>query len=249
MTSLCTAYWQILLSQGVVVGLGCGFLFVPSIAVIPYYFSTRKALAQGLAACGSSLGGIIYPILFQNLQTRIGFPWATRVMAFIILATLIMPNACLRVRVKPGAARKLIDSSAWREAPFLLFSVAEFFGFMGLYIPFFYVQLYAIERTDIGEHLAFYLLTLLNAGSLFGRIVSSSCFWLLEDLLTYVAQLPNFIADKIGPINVLIPCILIAAVLAFAWIGITTPGGIIVFCFLYGYGCRPQAVEWEVQPC
>ncbi len=184
MTSLCTRYWQILLSQGVIVGLGCGFLFVPAIAIIPYYFSTRKALAQGLAACGSSLGGIIYPILFQNLQTRIGFPWATRVMAFIILATLIMPIVCMKVRVKPGAARKLIDSSAWREPPFLLLSVAEFFGFMGLYIPFFYVQLYAIEKTDIDEHLAFYLLTLLNAGSLFGRIVSSSCFWLLKDLLT-----------------------------------------------------------------
>ncbi len=183
MTSLCTRYWQIVLSQGVLVGLGCGFLFVPSIAIIPYYFSTRKALAQGLAACGSSLGGIIYPILFQNLQTRIGFPWATRVMAFIILATLIMPIICMKVRVKPGAARKLIDRSAWQEAPFLLLSVAEFFGFMGLYIPFFYVQLYAIEKTDIEEHLAFYLLTLLNAGSLFGRIVSSSCFRLLRDLL------------------------------------------------------------------
>ena len=183
MTSLCTKYWQIVLSQGVVVGLGCGFLFVPSIAIIPYYFSTRKALAQGIAACGSSLGGIIYPILFQNLQTRIGFPWATRVMAFIILATLIMPIVCMRVRVKPGAARRLIDSSAWQEPPFLLLSVAEFLGFMGLYVPFFYVQLYAIQKTDIDEHLAFYLVTLLNAGSLFGRLVSDSCFWSLKDLL------------------------------------------------------------------
>lgn len=183
MTSLCTRYWQIVLSQGVVVGLGCGFLFVPSIAIIPYYFSTRKALAQGIAACGSSLGGIIYPILFQNLQTRIGFPWATRVMAFIILATLIMPIVCMRVRVKPGAARRLIDSSAWQEPSFLLLSVAEFLGFMGLYVPFFYVQLYAIQKTDIDEHLAFYLVTLLNAGSLFGRLVSDSCFWSLKDLL------------------------------------------------------------------
>ena len=56
MTSLCTAYWQIMLSQGCVVGLGCGCLFVPSVAIIPTYFSTKKALALGIAASGSSLG-------------------------------------------------------------------------------------------------------------------------------------------------------------------------------------------------
>ena len=55
-TSLCTEYWQVVLSQGVVVGLGCGCLFVPSVAILPSYFSTRKALALGIGASGSSLG-------------------------------------------------------------------------------------------------------------------------------------------------------------------------------------------------
>lgn len=50
--------------------------------------------------------------------------------------------------------------------------MAEFFGFMGLYIPFFYIEIYALEKTDIDRDLAFYLLTLLNTGSFFGRIVS-----------------------------------------------------------------------------
>ena len=60
-TSLCSLYWHALLAQGVVVGSGCGFLFVPSVAILPPYFSKNRALALGVAAAGSSLG--ISPLL------------------------------------------------------------------------------------------------------------------------------------------------------------------------------------------
>ena len=56
MTSLCTQYWQVFLAQGLVVGVGGGCLFIPSIAVIPRYFFKRKALAMGLASSGVSVG-------------------------------------------------------------------------------------------------------------------------------------------------------------------------------------------------
>ena len=56
MTSLCTEYWQVMLAQAICIGLGCGCIFVPSIAILPQYFTTRKALAMGIAASGSGLG-------------------------------------------------------------------------------------------------------------------------------------------------------------------------------------------------
>lgn len=56
MTSLCTAYWQFMLAQGVCMGLGMSCLFVPLVAVLPPYFTTRRALAMGIAASGSSIG-------------------------------------------------------------------------------------------------------------------------------------------------------------------------------------------------
>ncbi len=162
---------HILARQGVTVGLGCGCLFVPCVAILPSYFSTRKA--QGLVASGSSLGGIIYPILFHKLLPCIGFGWATRVMACVVLATLAVPILCMKMRVKPVAARWVFDLSGWPEAPFSLFSIAKIFGFMGLYVPFFYIQIYALESTYIDKNLAFYLPVLLNTGSFFGRIVSN----------------------------------------------------------------------------
>ena len=56
MTSLCTRYWQLILAQGLCVGLGSGLLGLLSIVVIPLYFSSKRMLAIGIAATGSSLG-------------------------------------------------------------------------------------------------------------------------------------------------------------------------------------------------
>ncbi|KAM0794207.1 major facilitator superfamily domain-containing protein [Usnea florida] len=219
MTSIATSYWQLLLSQGIVVGLGYGCLFLPAISVLPSYFMKKRALSQGIASAGSGTAGVLYPIIFHRLQPKIGFGWATRVMAFIMLATLIVPMAGMKMRTKPQVRRKLFVSSAWKEPPFTLFAIASFFGFLGLYIPLFNIQLFAIEQHILSDRqdLAFYLLAILNTGSFFGRII------------------PTFAADKIGPFNTLTPLTLLATILAFVWIGISTPGGVIVFCLFYGF--------------
>src|SRR3954466_16371502 len=44
MLSLCKQYWQVLLAQGFCVGIGAGCLFVPSVAILPTYFSKRLGL-------------------------------------------------------------------------------------------------------------------------------------------------------------------------------------------------------------
>ena len=59
MLSLCKEFWQAMLAQGFCIGLGGGMLFVPSVAILPTYFSTKIGLAIGLAAAGSSMGGKI----------------------------------------------------------------------------------------------------------------------------------------------------------------------------------------------
>ena len=136
-----------------------------------------------------------------------------------MLATLAISLTVMKVRLQPAQKRQLVQLSAFKEPPFTLFSVAEFLGFMGLYVPFFYIQSYATNapNTHIDPSLAFYLLVILNVGSLFGRII------------------PNFFADKTGPLNMLFPCAAIAALLAFCWIAIRSKAGLVIFCILYGF--------------
>jgi len=62
MLSLCGTYWQVFLAQAICIGVGTGLLFVPSVSILSQYFSTKISVAVGVAATGSSIGGVIYPI-------------------------------------------------------------------------------------------------------------------------------------------------------------------------------------------
>ena len=56
LTSFGRSYWQLMLTQGVMVGVGGGLLFLPGLLGLSTHFQGRLALAQGLAMSGGSLG-------------------------------------------------------------------------------------------------------------------------------------------------------------------------------------------------
>lgn len=221
LTSLATKYWHLVLAQGVCVGLGMGLAFLPSTAVLAQYFSRRRALAIGVASTGSPLAGIVFPILFSRLETSLGFGWATRVIAFVVLALSAVPVAFMRVRTPPvstaGKRRPLFDRTALSDPPFLLFCLAGFSSFLVLYVPFFYTQLYTIVHGLAQPSFAPYLVTFLNAGSVLGRV------------------LPALAADRYGSLTTNGLCTLLAAALAFSWLGCSASlGGLTAFALLYG---------------
>lgn len=215
MTSLATEFYQIFLAQGVCVGLGCSCLFVSGVGTVAPYFSSKRAFAIGLMASGSSLGGVLYPIMTQRLITQIGYPWTTRVLGFIILATSLIPTVVLKSRLPPRKPGPFIDISPLKETAFLILNLGFFFGFMGMYIPIFYIEPFA-ELVGMKPSLVIYMVSILSSSSILGRIV------------------PNFLADKIGPYNVLLPCTFIAGILAICWVAVKDEAGTIVFALLYG---------------
>ncbi|EME87960.1 uncharacterized protein MYCFIDRAFT_48210 [Pseudocercospora fijiensis CIRAD86] len=219
MLSLCTEFWQCLLAQGFVVGIGGGCLFVPSVAILPTYFSTKIGAAIGIAASGSSMGGIIYPIMFYQLINvdRIGFGWSVRILGFTALATLLIPIFILRQRVKPPKPRSLIDWTAFKDVPYMVFVFGTLIGFIGLYVGFFYISYYGQARGYTNESLSFYLVPILNAGSVFGRTI------------------PNILADKVGPANVITPGALIVGIVLLCFMAVHNAGGIIVTTLLFGF--------------
>ncbi|KAK4213776.1 major facilitator superfamily protein [Rhypophila decipiens] len=219
MLSICHTYWQALLAQGFCSGIGAGLLFVPSLAVLPAYFSTRLGLAMGLAASGSSLGGVIYPIMFYRLLVihDVGFGWAVRGLGFVALLTLVVPVCFMRMGAKPIKPRAIFDWTVLTDWPFLIFTVATTIGFVGLYVVLFYVSYFAFETHAASAEMAFYLVPVLNVASMFGR------------------TLPNALSDKTGPINLLVPGAIICGGLTFAMIGVESLAGIIIFTLLYGF--------------
>ena len=163
-------------------------------------------------------GGIVYPVVFRQLQPRIGFGWATRAIAFIQLAAMLVPIIWMKQRIPPTTFRRLLDPNLLNDKSFLLLVLGMLFGYTGIYISYFYIQIYALTECHTPANLASYLLATMNAGSLFSRL------------------LPNYLADAYtGPMNMHIGTSVAAALLTFCWIGIKNTPGLIVFGVLYSF--------------
>ncbi|ANB15604.1 Mch5p [Sugiyamaella lignohabitans] len=216
MTSLSYSYYQVLLAQGIAVGIGANLLFISVLSVVPQYFTTRRAAALGLVVSGSSLGGVLYPIIVERLLIEVGYPWTCRIVGFIALATGSVTCLVMKPRIPARKSGPLIDVPSLTDAPFIVFSIGNFFGYISMFIPLFFIPSFTIYKGH-SEATGIYMSSVINAASVFGRTV------------------PNFVADKIGPFNTLIPAVGCVVIITFCWIAVESLGGIIAFCIFYGF--------------
>jgi MFS family permease len=92
----------------------------------------------------------------------------------------------------------------------------SFFASLSIYIGYFYIQLFAI-KLDIGQlDFSAYFVTLLNAGSVPGRLIT------------------NYLADRLGCLNIQIAMSALTTIIMFAWMGVHDMGGLVVFSLFYG---------------
>lgn len=225
LTSISTKLWQILLAQGLCIGLGTCCLSIPSMAIVPLYFRKRRALAMATATVGSGLGATVYPLLFQRLQPVLGFGWTMRVLGFVSLVTCLFALAVMRTRAraqKPAwqeggfSWRWFIDLSAFKEKTYLIFCVAIFFNNLAFLQPGYFVQSYALTYGMRGVKLATYLLPIMNASSIPGRV------------------LPSLVADKFGTLGTYIVVCTLSSAAVFYWVSVRDVAGNVTFAVLWG---------------
>lgn len=213
----CHKYWHFLLCQGLATGFACGVVFGPTMGVIGHWFKRRRGLALGLTAVGSSIGGTIFPIAAKRLIVQIGFKWAVRVLAFILIFTLSVANIALKRRLPPvNKAGGLFNLKAFKSAPYSVYSISGFFTFLGLYTVLTYID---VSATSVGidPEFSFYLISIANGASGVGR------------------YLTGVLTDRLGSINVMAPMTLVAAVLTYAWPFAITKGENVAIAVIYGF--------------
>ncbi|KAI1123129.1 monocarboxylate permease-like protein [Nemania abortiva] len=217
--SLSTEYYQIILSQGIVCGIGGAAVFNCASNSTVTWFYRYRAAALGIVVAGSSVGGIVLPILMTQLIPRIGFPWTVRILGFIAL--FCCGIACFTVKSrlppqpKPFHFMELVRP--FKELRFALVVVASFFVFWGLYLPFNYLNIQA-EQQGVSPALVPYILPILNAVSIPGRII------------------PGILADKVGRFNTMIMVAALSGIITLAlWIPGTTTGATLAYGAIYGF--------------
>ncbi|KAF3801404.1 Leporins efflux protein lepC [Colletotrichum gloeosporioides] len=215
-TSACRQYWQIFLAQGICVGIGSGCLFCPAVAIVSTYFNKRRSLAIGITACGSGVGGILYPVLVRQLLPRVGFGWTMRTIGFVQGGGLAIAVAVLRPRVLPRKTGQFVEWSAFRELEYTSYACGSVLCLMGAYFAFFFVAAYARDIQGMSYTKSLNLVMMMNGVGMVGRL-----------LLTHLA-------DRFGNLTVFVPTAGAGALLLFSWIAVASPAGVYVWASFSG---------------
>lgn len=216
LTPVCTEYYQLMLSQGLLFGLGSSLIFTPAVAAPSHWFAKRRALATSLGMTGSGIGGAVWPILIDKMIGAIGFGWAIRACGFIVLFLLCCATALIHRRLPRKRFQPL--THVWHQfsdTNFALLTLGIAVGGLGMFTPFFYLTTNAL-RMGAAPTLAASMISFLNAGSTFGRLFA-------------------FVGDHAGHVNMMLAgqaCIVIT-LFAF-WVPLNTVPALIGFSVLYG---------------
>ncbi|KAJ6469076.1 major facilitator superfamily domain-containing protein [Mycena vitilis] len=216
-------FYQVFLAQAVGMGVFPALIFLPSFTIVSHHFKRRRALAMGIVTSGAACGGVVFPIMLNQIGERAGFTTAIRASGGLVGAMLLFANLTMKTRLPSkvqggkGPNEKSVDwKGMFTDVGYLSALTGAFFTSLGLFFPFFYLQLYALTN-GVDKQRAFYLLTLLNGGSVIGRLVNNS------------------ISPRVGSFNLVVSSLYACAILIFVMIKIKTFAGLAVFAVLYGF--------------
>ncbi|CAK3786307.1 related to monocarboxylate transporter [Lecanosticta acicola] len=222
LTSICSSYWQLMLTQGILMGLGNGLLYLPGLALVGRSFKRHRAIAMGITTCGAPVGGVYYTLIFEQLISKMGFGWTVRIMGFVMLGSycisfpLLLWGARNIGDLASGAPRKLFDRGALTNTPFWTYSTSNFLIFCGYMVPFNFIPSYAQLVLGLDRSMSLYIAMIAQASSVVGRLVA------------------GYSASKIGVLIPWIVCASSSGIICVAWIGAHTTGGFIAIAALYG---------------
>lgn len=252
--SIASAYWQVILSLGVCVGLGGGMMALPAAAAIGSRLRHRRALAMSLSGCGASIGAISYAATVQYLIPVIGFPWALRCCGLLSIIASITANALARPPLYTRKSGGLIDWSAFESGFFGMFCLGGFLVYFSLFAATIYVSVIALFITKTLRECRLLIRPKINsfASNTLGFEASKSIqFLLISNAASILARpMSGMIADHVfGEVNTWnLVCFLLSGML-FAWTGVRTQPAMYAYSVLMGFlngaaqGIFPSAVN------
>jgi MFS family permease len=222
----CTKYWHFMLCLGVLGGTSSALITTAGLAAVSHWFDKRRGRATGVAMIGNTVGGTIIPLILRATFPRYGWAWSIRILAFAVLAFLVVGNIFVRGRLtpkKPSETEKkasMMSFHLFGNADFTFLTITVFgieivlFGTLGILPTYASTQGYPPMT-------GFYLISVMNGVSCLGRFF------------------PGFLSDYAGRFNTLLLMIFLTLVVMLAlWLpfGATSLPALYTFTALFGFG-------------
>ncbi|QDS74219.1 hypothetical protein FKW77_002493 [Venturia effusa] len=220
LASYSTQYWHLLLTQGILAGIGSAVLYNPITTIAPEYFSAKSVgTCLGIMAAGAGVGGVAFPPLTQVLLERCGMRVTLRVLGLIV-GVLGLASALMSPPARPMPRRRLVPRKSWKILLFWSIIVAEIAANLTAFIPNAYGPEFSKSVLGFNSSKAATLsLYILNGVGILGRIGL------------------GFVRDRLGSQNTLILSSAILAISTSLWYcSATTAGDGTWYAFLVVWG-------------
>ncbi|KAJ3221679.1 hypothetical protein HK099_003235 [Clydaea vesicula] len=88
LASFSKEFWKLVITQGILLGIGGGLCFFPSSSAPSFWFVKYRGFATGLAASGTGFGGFMYGIVIEKmLNSNLSLEWTLRILGLLIFGS------------------------------------------------------------------------------------------------------------------------------------------------------------------
>lgn len=145
LASLCERLWQLLLTQGLLYGIGSSLLYFPALSIAPEYFAEHRGAAMGIILSAAGFGGLVYAPLAQALLSRVGVAWTLRALALMnlvvgVAVVLAVPRQGRCATKRPT----LVNVRIARQPAFVLQAGAALLQAAGNFVPMTFLPEFSI---------------------------------------------------------------------------------------------------------
>lgn len=183
--SVATAYWQIIVIYATFIAVGqilAGTLV--SQMLINRWFARDKGLALGISATGTSLGGILFPLLVAEALPTFGLSAVFQYLALIFVVVLIPANYVV-LRIQPPSRGQEQVRLAGEVIPVPVWTTQKILGSIAFWIPLIVLLSVNTSFVAIQANLGAHLSDLDYSASFTGQMIAVVSAMMIVGKLSY----------------------------------------------------------------
>ncbi|KAJ3026674.1 UNVERIFIED_CONTAM: hypothetical protein HDU68_005260 [Siphonaria sp. JEL0065] len=216
LSSFTTSLPLLILTQGLMFGVGSSLIFFPAVSLPPQYFLKKRGLAMGITVAGTGCGGLAFSILSSKLLDSIGLAWTLRITALISFVLMVATIPFMKTRITPTKGKK--DYSFLKKPGFYALFFACFFFCFCEFVAVDFLTLFGQQRIGLTLQDGGAIMSIYNGSNIIGRLVVGFC------------------SDRfLGPFNGLVLSIWFTVVATFAWMAASSFMGLAVASAAIGF--------------
>lgn len=228
-SSFCRTVPQLIVTQGILYGLGGCIAYCPCTLYIDEWFAKRKGMAYGIVWSAAGFGGTVLPLALEALLKRFGFEMATRICAGLLFAAAAPLSFLVKPRlpIASNPHTRPLNMKFALSKNFMLYQLANLIEATGYFLPSIYLPTYASTVLGTSGFLSALTIILVNLSTTLGLMIMGT----LSDRLPVTSCM---LISAVG-----------AATAALAIWGLAASLPVLyVFCIMYGLFAGSWASIW-----